>query len=56
MPVVDQLLELLIFILSGFLIIVASGTFYIWWKGYHKPDSHTRQRIHYKHYKRLSHK
>jgi hypothetical protein len=35
---------------------MASGTFYIWWKGYHKPDSHTRQRIHYKHYKRLSHK
>jgi hypothetical protein len=45
---VDLMLELIIFILAGFLIIVAGGTFYIWWNGYHKPESHTRQRIHYK--------
>ncbi|HEX8250121.1 MAG TPA: hypothetical protein VF599_18250 [Pyrinomonadaceae bacterium] len=49
---VDLLLELLIFILAGFLIIVTAGMFYVWWNGYHKPDSHTRQRLHYKRHHR----
>ena len=52
MLVIDMLLEVLIFVLVVFLIITASGTFYVWWKGYHKPDSHTRQRLHYKRHHR----
>jgi hypothetical protein len=52
MPVTDLLLEMIIYILSVFLIVIAGGTFYVWWKGYHKPDSHTRQRLHYKRHHR----
>ncbi|HEX8733906.1 MAG TPA: hypothetical protein VF721_01195 [Pyrinomonadaceae bacterium] len=52
MPVTDLLLEMIIYVLSVFLIVIAGGTFYVWWKGYHKPDSHTRHRLHYKRHHR----
>lgn len=48
---VDVFLELLIFVLSAFLIVAAGGTFYVWWNGHHKPESHNRHRIHYRRYK-----
>ncbi|HLL99475.1 MAG TPA: hypothetical protein VK400_00335 [Pyrinomonadaceae bacterium] len=51
---VDLLIELVIYILAAFLVIVAGGTFYVWWNGFHKPVRHTRQRLHYKRQHRSS--